>query len=556
MASNREISRLFGLYAELLLLHRQEERLAALLSAAAYRLRNITEYILEMEKTAAGKIFRPEIVRILTELRETGTIEALDELIQLTPAGLFEMMRIKGLGGKKLSVLWHTAKIDNLEGLLEACKKNELNKIPGFGKKTELNIITAIEAYHSNQQRFHFASIAEEAGKLVIELQKLFRTKLVSLCGEVRRQSTTVGAIEILVAIESKKFSSAFIRKVLVIQSSSKEQTRGHTLDEIPVIVYHTSKEKFYTELFLKTGSEAHTKKIRSKLPAMSNFESEEAIYKKAGLPYILPEMREDLAEWDFHKKDSSLVTEKDIKGVVHNHTTWSDGVDSLPDFVNACKKKGYEYVVISDHSKNAHYAGGLKEDKLLRQLKEIDSLNKKIKGIKIFKSIECDILIPGELDYDPSILELFDMVIVSVHQLLKMDEDKATKRLIKAIENPFTTILGHMTGRQLLIRPGYPVNFKKVIDACAANKVVIEINANPYRLDMDWSHIPYALSKGVMISVNPDAHSIGEIDNIRWGVSAARKGGLTKEMTWNAMSLKEIEKWLKKNRKGHLVSG
>ena len=244
----------------------------------------------------------------------------------------------------------------------------------------------------------------------------------------------------------------------------------------------------------------------------------------------------------------------EDIKGVVHNHTTWSDGIDSLEDFVQACMRRGYEYTVISDHSKNAHYAGGLKEPKLLRQLDAITKLNKKVKPFKIFKSIECDILVSGELDYTPDILQFFDLVIVSIHQLLKMNEDKATKRLIKAIENPFTTILGHMTGRQLLIRPGYPINFRKVIDACAANNVVIEVNANPYRLDMDWSHIPYALEKGAMISNNPDAHSIAEIDNIRWGVSAARKGGLTKDRTWNALPLQGIEKWLKKTRELRLT--
>jgi DNA polymerase (family X) len=279
-----------------------------------------------------------------------------------------------------------------------------------------------------------------------------------------------------------------------------------------------------------------------------SAFDSEHDIYTKAKVPFIVPELREDLAEWD-HDPSSQLITSEDIKGVVHNHTTWSDGVDRLPDFINACKKRGYEYAVISDHSKNAHYAGGLNEEKVLRQFKEIDELNKKVKPFKIFKSIECDILVSGELDYDNNLLKQFDLVIISIHQLLKMNEEKATQRLIKAIENPHTTILGHMTGRQLLIRPGYPVNFKKVIDACAANKTVIEINANPYRLDMDWGHIPYAMKKGVMISVNPDAHSIGEIDNIRWGVSAARKGGLTVDMTWNAMPLAGIEKWLKRKK-------
>jgi DNA polymerase (family 10) len=203
--------------------------------------------------------------------------------------------------------------------------------------------------------------------------------------------------------------------------------------------------------------------------------------------------------------------------------------------------------VVISDHSKNAHYAGGLKEEKVLRQMKEIDILNKELFPFKIFKSVECDIRVSGDLDYENDFLKQFDLVIISIHQLLKMDKEKATKRLIKAIENPYTTILGHMTGRQLLIRPGYPVDYKKVIDACAANNVIIEINANPYRLDVDWSQIPYALKKKVMISVNPDAHSIREIDNIRWGVASARKGGLTRKMTWNAMPLPRIEEWLER---------
>jgi DNA polymerase (family 10) len=297
----------------------------------------------------------------------------------------------------------------------------------------------------------------------------------------------------------------------------------------------------------LRTGNDDHVKKVLKKIASKKDYNTEEAIYKAAKLHFIVPEMREDVAEWDFEGQEGDLVTMKDIKGVVHNHTTWSDGVDSLSDFVNACKKRSYEYVVISDHSKNAHYAGGLKEEKVARQLKEIDELNKGFTKCRIFKSIECDILVSGELDYSEDILKMFDLVIISIHQLLKMDEEKATKRLIKAIENPYTTILGHMTGRQLLIRPGYPVNFRKVIDACAANRVVIEINANPYRLDMDWSHVPYAIKKGVMISINPDAHSIGEIDNIRWGVSAARKGGLTKQMTWNAMTLQKVTKWLQR---------
>ena len=538
---------MFSVYAELLLLHKKEERLANLLSGASYRVRRMDDPVLEMPQQQWTELFRPEIMNVLQELKTEQTIEALDELIQLTPSGLFEMMRIKGLGGKKLAVLWQTAGIDTIEQLLQAAKKGELKKIRGFGAKTEKNIIANIENYFGHKDRFHFGFVAHTADSLVRGLQKLLKTEWISLCGEIRRQYLTVAAIEILAADVAGKMNLPLLRKYLVIESTDKQQTRAHTLDEIPVIIYHVAKANFYYELFNRTGNEAHVNTVLKKIKKKEAWSSEEAIYKEAGLPYMVPEMREDVAEWSFKHSINDLITDEDIKGVVHNHTTWSDGVDSLAEFAAACKKKKYEYVVISDHSKNAHYAGGLKEEKLFRQIEEIDKLNKKLAPFKIFKSIECDILVSGELDYTPEVLDQLDMVIVSVHQLLKMDEEKATRRLLKAIENPYTTILGHMTGRQLLIRPGYPVNFKKIIDACAANNVVIEINANPYRLDMDWSHLPYALEKGVMISINPDAHSIGEIDNIHWGVSAARKGGLTREMTWNAMGLKEVEQWLAK---------
>ena len=547
MLSNREISRLFGLYAELLKLHSKDERLANLLSGASYRIKRFAEPILQLNRTDLSTQFKPDVIKVLDELRTSANINDLEELIQLTPAGLFEMMRIRGLGGKKLSVLWHAAKIDTIDALLEACKTNQLTGIPGFGIKTQQNILNAIEAERSSRDRFHYATVADDADMLVKALQKLFKPGLISICGEVRRQTLTVAGIELITSIDFKKFNTPVLRRLIVIQSSSKEQINGHTLDELPVIIYHAGKEDFYYQLFLRTGSEKHVAHVNSKLKGKTKYDSEESIYKAARLPFVVPEMREDVAEWDFKERITNLITLEDIKGVVHNHTTWSDGVDTLPHFVNACKKRGYEYVVISDHSRNAHYAGGLEEDELLRQWHEIDQLNKGIKNFTIFKSIECDILVSGELDYGKDILKQCDLVIVSIHQLLKMDEQKATQRLIKAIENPYTTILGHMTGRQLLIRSGYPVNVKSVIDACAANGVVIEVNANPYRLDMDWSHIPYAIQKGVMISINPDAHSIAEIDNIRWGVSAARKGGLTKDMTWNAMGLREVKEWLKR---------
>lgn len=551
MPSNKELSRLFSLYAELLQLHGQKDRLSGLLNGASYRIRQLEDPITSMPASELNNAFRPEIVSIITQLVKQGSIADLEELIQLTPPGLFDMMRVKGLGGKKLAVLWKTAKIDSLEELLRKAKAGEIAFIKGFGVKTQANIINAIENLNASSDRFHYADVADVAEELVASLQKILKTDLVSLCGDIRRQTLTVEKIEILMAVPFKRLQTASVKRLLHLSAGSPAESTGHTLDEFPVQLHHTTAKHFFNELFVKTGNAAHVQKV---FKGDGIFPSEEAIYKKAGLPFIVPEMREDVAEWRFIRSEGTLVTDDDIKGVVHNHTTWSDGVDSLEDFVNACRKRRYEYVVISDHSKNAHYAGGLKEEKVLRQLQAIDALNKKLKGTRVFKSIECDILVSGELDYDASLLQQFDMVIASIHQLLKMNEEKATARLIKAIENPYTTMLGHMTGRQLLIRPGYPVDFKKVIDACAANGVVIEINTNPYRLDMDWSHIPYALERGVMISLNPDAHSIGEIENIRWGVSAARKGGLTKEMTWNAMGVTEVEEWLrkKKGRRGN----
>jgi DNA polymerase (family 10) len=485
------------------------------------------------------------LIPVIGVLKQKGTIPQLDELIELTPGGLFEMMQLKGLGGKKLSVLWKTAGIDSIESLMEACKKGAIASLKGFGEKTAENIIKAIEDYNNSTGLFHYAAVADQANKLVAELQQLFKSTMVALAGEIRRKCTTVHLIEIITAVDLKKWQQKKVRKLLMITSAKKEIYKAHTLDEIPVSIYKTTEKNFQHDLFLHTGTREHVNKVLMKIDRMRKFSTEKDIYKAAGIPFIVPEMRENMAEWKYKKRVEDLITINDIKGVVHNHTTWSDGIDKLEHFVAACKKLNYEYTVISDHSKNAHYAGGLKEDKVIKQMELIDLLNKSLKPFKIFKSIECDILVTGELDYNKDLLKKFDLVIVSVHQQLKMDKEKATRRLIKAIENPYTTILGHMTGRQLLIRPGYPLDFKKIIDACAANGVIIELNANPYRLDMDWSHIPYALSKNVMISINPDAHSIGEIDNIRWGVDAARKGGLTKDMTWNALSLAEIKKWL-----------
>ena len=242
-----------------------------------------------------------------------------------------------------------------------------------------------------------------------------------------------------------------------------------------------------------------------------------------------------------------NVILPTDIKGIIHSHSNWSDGSNTIEEMANAAQAKGLEYLVISDHSKSAYYAQGLSDEKIAAQHKYIDELNAKNPSFKIFKSIESDILNDGSLDYSNSILGTFDLVIASVHSNLKMSEEKAMSRLVTAIENPYTTILGHMTGRLLLSRKGYQIDHKKIIDACAANKVVIELNAHPSRLDMDWRYIAYALEKNVLISINPDAHNLEGFDDTRYGVLVAQKALLTKEQNLSSFGLKEFEGYLEK---------
>jgi DNA polymerase (family 10) len=331
------------LYAELLTLHGQYPKLSGELASAAYYTRRFSNNIIGLDEPTINKLFRPSIAKILKELKQTDTIEALDELIQLTPAGLFEMMRIKGLGGKKLALIWKEAKIDTIEGLLKACKKNQLSELPGFGKKTETNIIKAIETYTVSQNHFHYGRIAPVAERLAAKIQQAIGSKLVSLCGDIRRQALTVPGIEIITTATAKDLPPVALKKMMIVKKQTTNKTTGITQDEIPVTIYHSTRRNFYYDLFRLTGNDSHANQVLKKIKNKVGLTSEEEIYKAAKMNYIVPEMRENLAEWHFSRNPGDLVDLKDIKGVVHNHTTWSDGVDTLKDFVEACIEKGYE---------------------------------------------------------------------------------------------------------------------------------------------------------------------------------------------------------------------
>jgi DNA polymerase (family X) len=300
----------------------------------------------------------------------------------------------------------------------------------------------------------------------------------------------------------------------------------------------------FYQVLFANSCSPEFLDAWKGDLK--KNFKNEEEIFSEASLKYIPAFLRDDPKIISSHINTSGLLKMQDVKGLIHSHSTWSDGGYSIEDMSNELIRLGFEYLVISDHSKAAFYANGLNEERIIQQHKQIDELNKKLAPFRIFKSIECDILNDGSLDYDNEVLSKFDLVITSIHSNQDMDQEKAMKRLLGAITNPYTTILGHMTGRLLLRRKGYPVDYETIIDACAENKVVIEINANPNRLDIDWRWVRRAREKNVMLSVNPDAHTVDEFHNIKYGVLVAQKGGLTPAGNLSSFSLKDFENYLK----------
>ena len=309
-------------------------------------------------------------------------------------------------------------------------------------------------------------------------------------------------------------------------------------------------------KLFLTTGSKEFKENFRKVFPKinyqLTASDSDANVFEQADIEYIPPYLRESasIIEKAKKKKIPGVINVNDIKSIIHSHSNWSDGVNTIEEMANELIKRNFEYLVISDHSKSAGYANGLNEERIKEQHRYIDELNNKFAPFKIFKSIESDILNDGSLDYSDNILSTFDLVIASVHSNLKMTEEKAMMRLLRAIENPYTTILGHMTGRLLLSRSGYPVNHQKIIDACAANNVVIELNAHPRRLDIDWKYIDYAVEKGVLLSIDPDAHALDGFDDIKYGVLAAQKGGLTKNQNLSSFNLKQFENFLSEIKK------
>lgn len=551
---NKEIAKIFKLTAQLFELHDANPFKVKSYSNAAFRIERLEKPLIELSGDEIQKIegIGKGIMEKIKELFERGSLVELDELIKETPQGIIEMLNIKGVGPKKLGIIWKLLGVESIGELLYACNENRLAELKGFGIKTQQQIKESIEYAISNLNKFHFSAADSTATQLLEDIKNSTSISLCSLTGSLRRKCEIIDKIEIIIGDSNATAINEYIALSSILKKDHIEQKDNiicsETLNKIPVEFIICEQYEFYSKLFETTGNPQHISQIKIK-PAKAS--SEKEIYSANNMDYVEPELREGLKEieWAKNKCLPKLIELTDLKGILHNHTTYSDGLHSLEQMARYCKELGYEYIGITDHSQSAFYANGLKPDKIVVQHNEIDELNLQLAPFKIFKGIEADILNDGSLDYEDEILQSFDFVIASIHSNLKMNLEKATSRLLKAIQNPYTTILGHPTGRLLLSREGYPIDHKTVIDACADLSVIIELNSNPYRLDLDWRWIQYALEKGIKISINPDAHRKEGFNDVYYGVCVGRKAGLTKAMTFNGMSRKEIETLFQQKR-------
>lgn len=506
------------------------------------------------------------IAGFIAELLSSGKAAALEDLLSKTPEGVVEMLEIKGLGPKKIKVLWKEVGVTTISDLKEACERGEIAKVKGFGQKTQDSILQALEYTEANKGKYHYADVHEVSEALLSKCKSISTNLQLDLTGDMRRKMEVIEKIEILCGGDWEEFSAlgAALEKESNIEKnetlSSPSIWRARLLQpDLAIELIYAAKDHFAKKLLETSSSRAHLayeiKDDKTILELANDAEqkprTEEEIYKLADMPLIPAELREGFFEWEMAKADNlpTLLEDKDLKGILHNHSTYSDGKHSLKEMAAYCKSLGYEYLGISDHSKTAFYANGLDEAKVKKQQEEIDQLNQELAPFRIFKGIESDILNDGSLDYAPDVLASFDFIVSSIHSPLNMDIKKATDRLLKAIHNPFTTILGHPTGRLLLKREGYPIDHKAVIDACAEKGVIIEINANPWRLDLDWRWVHYAISQGVMLSINPDAHEMSGYHHMQYGVLVGRKGGLTADMTFNALGREAVATHFQKRK-------
>ncbi|MGA1840280.1 MAG: DNA polymerase/3'-5' exonuclease PolX [bacterium] len=542
-------------------------------SNAARTLQGVSEDINQLvESGEIGQIkgVGKSITEVITELVKTGKSSDLEELRASTPPGMIEMLKIPGMGPKKVKAVWEKLGISTIGELEYACNENRLIDLEGFGQKTQEKILVGIGMLKKYAEQ-HLLSVARgEAEALYEQVKNLPGVIRSDIAGSIRRWKETIKDIDLLISAEDnarEQIMDSFTKlpevELIVAKGNTKSSITLKT--GINADLRIVNDEQFPYALHHFTGSKehnvamrGHAKKMNLKMNEYGLFRDEtqnvpcrtEAdIFRELGMQYIPPELRENYGEIQaaLNQDIPKLVEWDDLRGVIHVHSNYSDGANTIREMAEASREMGYQYMVLCDHSKNASYANGLQVDRLIVQHQEIEEINKGFNGFRILKSIECDILANGSLDYTDDVLSTFDLVIASVHYKFTMTEEEATERVLKALKNPYVTILGHPTGRLLLAREGYPINMPRVIQAAGELEVAIELNANPHRLDIDWRLLNQAKNQGVKISINPDAHRIEGINDTRYGVGIARKGWLCPEDVLNCLSADELIQFAKR---------
>ena len=523
----------------------------------------------------------PTIIKRIEEAVETGHIAFYDELASTTPPVKLEMVRIQGMGPKKINAIYSQLHVTSMADLVKAIEENKVAALPGFGKKTQDKILQGLAFLQQHAGRFLYPVAEKEAGRIQNVLAAMPEIVRLQVAGSLRRRRETIGDIDMVASVDDsagdearRKIMDVFTSQPSVQAITGKGETKSSVVlrSDMNMDLRLVNDSQFPSTLHHFTGSKEHHISLRRRALSMGMTindyglfrgkephlelipcKDEADIYAALGMDYIEPEMREDMGEIEaaINHTLPVLVQESDLRGVLHVHSTWSDGQTTLREMAEACIARGLVYLGITDHSKTAAYANGLDEEALHRQHEEIDRLNAEYAGrIRILKGTECDILRDGTLDFADEVLATLDFVVASIHSQFNLSPEEQTRRMLRAISNPYVDIIGHPTGRILLGREGYTLDVDAVIDAAADHGVCIEVNADPSRLDLDWRYLHRARDKGIKIPIDPDAHTIHGLDNMHYGVGIARKGWLRASDVLNTMQTEEILNFFRSRRK------
>jgi DNA polymerase (family 10) len=504
----------------------------------------------------------------IAEFIEFGTTAGYAALTETVPETLLDLLRIPGLGTKKVKAIHAALEIASLVELAEACQDGRLDGLAGFGKKTQENILKGIAVLSRYQGQYRLDHALADAQQLIVHLEAHPATIRVSFAGSLRRHKEVVKDVDIVLSTDAPAdVAAAFaaLPQVVEVLAQGDRKTTVRLKSGIQVDLRLVPDEHYASMLHHFTGSKDHNVAMRSRALSRDlhlneyglfhgkkgdgeriNTEDETELFRALELTCVPPELREGLGELEAGETDTLpvLLQAADVRGMLHVHTSASDGSDTIAEMAAAVRQRGFDYVCICDHSKSAGYVFGLKESDIETQHAEIDALQEEQANFRILKGIESDILRNGALDYPDEVLKKFDLVVIAIHNTLAMDEVALTARVVKAIEHPATNIFAHPTGRMLLEREGYRINLEEVINAAAANNVALELNTHPARFDLDWRWLRRARDAGCRIAVNTDAHRISDLDSLELGAGIARKGWLTPADVINTMSADQLLTW------------